>query len=271
LEDLLTGCIVLYKNEIVMLKKAINSFFNSKLNLKLYLIDNSPTDDLKVLVTDSRIEYFHNTHNDGFGKAHNIAIRRAQGSSKYHLILNPDIYFDDQILVKLKEFMDSDCFLGIVTPNVIYPDGTLQPLAKLLPTPLDLLFRRIVPFESLKKWLVRDYEMQKYQYDKVINVPFLSGCFMLCRSEVLNRIGGFDENIFMYTEDIDLCRRVNEIGFRTIIFPFVTIVHDHEKKSFLKFGTFKTYFISSIYYFNKWGWIFDYKRKKINRAALKQF
>ncbi len=271
MEHQITGCIVLYKNEIVMLKKAINSFFNSELNLKLYLIDNSPTDDLKVLVTDSRIEYFHNKHNDGFGKAHNIAIRKAKGLSKYHLVLNPDIYFDDNILVKLKEFMDTDSSVGIVTPNIIYPDGTMQPLAKLLPTPLDFLSRRFVPFSSLKKRLLRDYEMQKYRYDKIINVPFLSGCFMFCRSEVLERIGGFDENIFMYTEDTDLCRRVNEIGFKTIIYPFISIFHDHEKKSFLKFRTLKIYFKSSVYYFNKWGWIFDYKRNKINKDALKQF
>ena len=253
-----------------MLKKAIDSFLNSKLNLKLYLIDNSPSDDLKVLATDPRIEYFHNTNNDGFGKAHNIAIRKSRGLSKYHVVMNPDIYFNEDVLNVLRKLLDSDESIGIVAPNVLYPDGKLQPLAKLLPTPFDFLSRRFVPFAALKNRLVRKYEMHMYRYDMVLDVPFLSGCFMFCRSQALHTVDGFDEKIFMYTEDTDLCRRVNEGGFRTILFPFTTIYHDHEKKSFLKYSTLKIYLKSSVYYFNKWGWFFDGNRRRINQKTLKQ-
>lgn len=253
-----------------MVKKAINSFLNCNLNFNLYLIDNSPTDYLKILVTDSRIKYFHNFQNDGFGKAHNIGIHKVYNFSKYHLILNPDIYFDENILIELKEIMDIDPSIGIVAPNVVYPDGMLQPLAKLLPTPLDFISRRLFPSGSLQKKLIEDYELHNYNYDKTINVPFLSGCFMFCRTEVIHKIGGFDERIFMYTEDIDICRRVIEIGFRTIIYPFVSVYHDHEKKSFKNYKTMKIYLRSALYYFNKWGWILDNKRRKINKETLKQ-
>ena len=253
-----------------MLKKVINSFFNNDLNLKLYLIDNSPTDALKILATDERIEYYHNTANDGFGKGHNIGIRKAAENCKYHLILNPDIYFDGNTLREIINKMDADPQIGILMPKVLYPDGSMQNLAKLLPTPFDLFFRRFIPLTSLKNKLVRNYEMQQYKYDKEIEVPFLSGCFMFCRLEVLLALGGFDENIFMYTEDIDLCRRTIELGYKTIVFPFVSVYHDHERKSFRNYATLKVYIKSALYYFNKWGWLVDKKRSKINKKALKQ-
>ena len=73
----ITSCIVLYRNDIMMLQEAINSFLNTDLNVKLYLVDNSPTDELSILVTDSRIEYIHNAANPGFGASHNVAIQKA--------------------------------------------------------------------------------------------------------------------------------------------------------------------------------------------------
>ena len=90
----ITACIVLFNNDRSMLLKAIMSFLNTNLSVKLYLIDNSPEDQLKNIICDQRVSYIFNPANPGFGAAHNIVIKKILGSSKYHLVLNPDIYFD---------------------------------------------------------------------------------------------------------------------------------------------------------------------------------
>jgi GT2 family glycosyltransferase len=129
----------LYKNDIAMLKKAIASFLNTDLNVKLYLIDNSPSDDLKILVTDPRIEYVHNPANPGFGASHNVAIQKAfELGSMYHLVLNPDIYFHKGTLERITDFMDTNLDVGHLMPKVTYPNGEFQYLCKMNPTFFDL-------------------------------------------------------------------------------------------------------------------------------------
>lgn len=266
-----TGCIVLYKNDREMLLKAINSFLNTSLNIELFLIDNSPNDDLKNIIVDNRVVYLHNPSNPGFGAAHNIAIRKAFESSDYHLVLNPDIYYDKGILEMIVKYMDSHSEVGVIMPKILYPNGDIQYLAKLLPTPFDFIIRRFIPVASIKKRMSNKFELRNSNYNKIIDVPYLSGCFMVFRTEVLNKINGFDENIFMHTEDIDICRRVILSGYHSVFYPQVSVYHDHEKKTFLNLKTFKIYLKSAIYYFNKWGWFFDQNRKEINKRTLSQF
>jgi GT2 family glycosyltransferase len=82
-------------------------------------------------------------------------------------------------------------------------------------------------------------------------------------------MGGFDENIFLYFEDNDLCRKILKEGYRTVVNPFVSVVHDHNPKSFFNIKNIMIYFKSGIYYFNKWGWIFDKDRIIENRKTMK--
>ncbi len=105
-------------------------------------------------------------------------------------------------------------------------------------------------------------------YDKVMEVPSLSGCFMFIRTDVLKQIGGFDKRFFMYAEDLDLCRRVGEVT-RTMYYPEVSVFHEYEKGSYKNRKLLKYHICSVIKYFNKWGWVIDRKRKKRNAHCLK--
>lgn len=136
---MITACIVLYKNNPQVLSESIYSFLNSgRDDSFLYLVDNSPTEELKTLIASPNVEYIHNPSNPGFGAAHNIAIKKAIAmGSKYHLVLNPDVYFDEKVLSQIVDFMDDNPKIGNVLPKVLYPDGSIQYLAKLLPTPSD--------------------------------------------------------------------------------------------------------------------------------------
>lgn len=264
----LSASIVVYKGNMDMLAESINSFLAATTESKLYIIDNSPTDIARSLAKHPRIEYTFNGKNIGFGAAHNIALKKAiESGLKYHLVLNPDIYFSRNVVSDLFNFMEENENAGLCMPKVLYPDGRIQPLCKLLPTPRVLIFRRFLFF--MHKWLAKEnhyYELQFSGYNKVMDVPFLSGCFMFLRVDALKKVGLFDERLFLYTEDVDLSRRIHQ-HFRTIFFPHATIYHYHQRGSYHSTRLLLHNIRSAIQYFNKWGWL-DSERDHINQQAL---
>ncbi|MBC8986171.1 glycosyltransferase family 2 protein [Pedobacter sp. N36a] len=254
----ITCCIVLYKNDRKVLSDAINSFLKTSLMVKLYLIDNSPTNVLMDICEDIRVEYLHNPSNPGFGAAHNIAIENAiKNNSKYHIVLNPDIYFSEGNLEKLFSFMEDNLDVGHVMPKVLYPDGSIQYLCKTNPTPFDLFARRFLPgfIKSRFKKRMDRYEFRDKDYSQIIyNVPYLSGCFMFLRTETLKKVGKFDDRIFMYIEDADLTRRFLEVS-KTAFFPESIVYHHFAKGSHTNWKLTWYSIHGAIIYFNKWGWV----------------
>jgi GT2 family glycosyltransferase len=259
---LLTGSIVAYNNDPVVLLKAIKSFLNTSLSSKLYLVDNSSNDSLRNLCTDPRCEYIQNDENLGFGKAHNIALRKTMDISKYHLVLNPDVYFESGTIERLIEFIEKDQNIGLVIPKVLDLNSNVQYICKRLPSPFDLIIRRIAPdfFNRLFTRRLNWYEMRDMDYNKSFEAPSLSGCFMLFRTQALKEVGIFDERFFMYMEDIDISRRVHK-KFKTMYDPERYIFHGHARESYRLNKLFFIHALSAIKYFNKWGWIFDKDRK----------
>lgn len=241
--------------------------------VKLFLIDNSPTDQLRQslaeFIADSRVEYIFNNANIGFGSAHNIAIRKILDQSNYHLVLNPDVSFGENVLEKMFNYAESHNDVGLVMPKIIYPDGNIQYACKLLPTPADLIFRRFLP-QSFTKKRMEYFELRNSGYDKEMQVPYLSGCFMFLRVAALKKAGLFDERFFMYPEDIDLTRRIYN-GYKTMFFPGAQIVHGHARESYKSFKLLYIHIVNMIKYFNKWGWFFDKERREINKQILSQF
>ena len=173
--------LVIYKNDRNQLLDAINSFLNTDLQLKLVLIDNSPNNDLIDIKKDCRVEYIHNPSNPDYGSTHNIAIRKYSDITKFHLILNPDIYYSKGVIEDIISFMESDEDIGLVMPKVLYPDGRIQYLAKLIPSPFVFFARRFLPIVSLKKKISDKFELRFSGYDIIMEVPYLSGCFMVHR------------------------------------------------------------------------------------------
>jgi len=267
----LSASIVLYHNKEAQVLKVIKSFLNTNIEVKLYLIDNSSNNDLKQLEKfDERIEYIYNNANLGFGKAHNIAVRRSiQSNVPYHLVLNPDVFFERGVLETLFDYMEIHSNVGNIMPKVLYPDKGIQYLCKLLPTPMDLIFRRFIPFKNWKEKRNYFYELRFSGYDKIMNVPNLSGCFMFLRTSVLKEVGLFDEKFFMYLEDTDLNRRIHK-RYKTIFYPKVHIFHEFAKESYKTKKLLFYHIKSAIYYFNKWGWFQDLERERINKICLEE-
>ncbi|WP_052323762.1 glycosyltransferase family 2 protein [Flavihumibacter sp. ZG627] len=263
----LTCSIVLFHNDPSEVKKAVDSVINSNLHVKLFIVDNSREDDLRFEFNSSKVEYIFTGRNLGYGAGHNVAIKRITGKSKYHLVLNPDVEFDPAILPGLFAYMEQYTQTGLLMPKVLYKNGEIQYLCKQLPSPADLILRRFMPtpMKQLFREKLASYELRHLDYNNSMQVPNLSGCFMFIRTEAFSKVGLFDEQYFMYLEDTDLCRRINE-QYNTVYYPQETIIHGYAKSSYknLKLATYHVQ--STLKYFNKWGWYNDRMRSRINKS-----
>lgn len=268
-----TCAIVVYKIDKKMLMRAAQSFLAGPHKKKLYIVDNSPDKRLEnALPGFSNVEYIFNNKNCGFGAAHNQVIDKVLGKSKYHLILNPDIYFEQNAIPKIIDYMELHPDVGCVIPKVLYPDGSIQYLCRLLPSPLTLFARRFCPLYSkaFASKINYRYEMRFSGYEQVMDVPYISGAFMFLRNEVIKKTGKFDKRFFLYLEDVDFSRRINKY-FRNVYLPDVTIYHEHGRHSYKKNALLIQHIISAIKYFNKWGWLVDRERSAINAATINRF
>lgn len=266
---MVTASIVTFHTNPEDLKRIVNCISNSCIS-RLYIIDNSSNDDLKRYVNQDKATIYIHTENLGYGSGHNIAIRKAIAEgSDYHVILNPDVYWQGNVVDKLVEFMEMTPDCGMVMPKVLYPSGDTQYLCKLVPSPKDLILRRFIPIKSWQAKNDYEYEMHWTGYDKILEIPILSGCFMILRCEVLKKTGFFDERFFLYAEDVDLCRRIGAVS-RTIFYPEVSIYHEYAKGSYKNRKMLMMHIKSIVKYFNKWGWFYDSGRRDRNRDCIKK-
>ena len=258
--------IVIYKHTRAELERTLESLIQSPFITQIVLVDNDQSDWANQLI-HSKVIYLKSQGNFGFGSGHNLAIRKYAQQAEFFLICNPDIYFD---LAQFERFVQfaSGRSEGLFLPKIVYEDGEDQHGARLIPTPLNLFARRFS--KQLAIHLDRQYLLQDKRIDRPVFVPYLSGCFMLFRSDALLALQGFDERFFMYMEDVDLSRRCAE-QFGTIYYPLAQVVHVYERASHKNSALLKAHLKSAYQYFNKWGWIYDAKRAQLNAQCLQQF
>lgn len=267
----ISASLVLYNTSVDQIKRVLDSLETSQLIEILYVVDNSPEDSLRDLFGANWIKYSFAGSNLGYGASHNVALMQAIDHFDYHLVLNPDIYFDSGELRKAIERMNQDEQVGHLMPKILNVDGSIQYLCKLLPTPLDLIVRRFSFWSLVSFFRKREarYELRSSGYENEMNVPNLSGCFMLLRTSALKVVGLFDERFFMYGEDVDLTRRIHE-KFITLYYPGCTVTHHHARDSYKSMKMLWIHSVNLSRYFNKWGWLLDTRRTQINRELLNQ-
>ncbi len=273
----LTVSIVTFNNADTI-EAALQSIFKTSIpreQLEVIVVDNASIDGTVETVTSKFPEVrLIRSENVGFGAGHNKAIREIMDRSEFHLVMNPDIHFlpqngNNDVLSVLTAYLETNPDVGLVMPKILYPgeNRRIQHLCKLLPTPLDLIGRRFIPgflksLPPLKKRFLR-YEMRDRNYEEMMDVPHLSGCFMMLRTVVFREVGLFDERFFMYLEDVDFSRRIHA-KYKTVYNPTVYIYHGYHKGSYRRLKHLGYHVRSAIKYFNKWGWFFDKERKKMN-------
>jgi hypothetical protein len=261
-----SASIVVYKNDPEEVAAAIRSVLSTPMRINCTVVDNSPTPDLRRLVTASGAKYIYAGRNLGFGSGHNLAFRENGEASEYHLVLNPDVHFAPEVPAALYRFMRDNQQVGLVMPKILYPDGSEQQLCKQLPSPLDLFSRRFLGRVGRKIFDMQlsKYELRHLNLEIPREIPCLSGCFMFLRATALREVGFFDERYFMYMEDVDLCRRIGA-KYETVFYPKIAVTHGYAKGSYSNSRLLKYHMQSAIKYFGKWGWIYDSERRRLNK------
>lgn len=268
----ISASIVLFNTDKEDIQKSTSSFLLSVIEeKKLYVIDNSPTDRLKKHIKGENIIYISNPTNPGFGAAHNIAIKEAiNWGADYHFVINPDISTKEEVALPMIKYMEKYQKIGMMMPQILNTNGTVQNLPKLLPSPYAVLMRKFKFPRFLYKKFINKYELRSVPNNQIYEAPILSGCFSLFRVSALKEVGLYDDRFFMYFEDWDISRRIHQ-KYKTVYFPLVSVYHGYESGANKNKRLFGIFLSSAIKYFNKWGWFFDKERKEFNTRTLKQF
>ena len=273
--DLITS-VVLYDSNYSDIEKYITQYFEKNVNQKLVFVNNSEEDKIREYINDIvginkyDIDYVFSGDNLGYGKGNNVAINKYIGQGKYFLISNLDIEFSIESIKQLIDRADMIGEFGVLMPKISYRSGENQYLCKLLPTPMNLFGRRFLKF--MKKHIEKEnktYEYRFTNYDIDMEVPYLSGCFMFTKYENLINENGFDKRYFMYLEDTDLSRRM--FKYKNYYIANIEVFHDFKKESHKSKKMTIAHMKSAIQYFNKWGWLFDKERKKINKEMVQKY
>jgi len=237
------------KNTILSIITAVDNLFP----YKIFIVDNESTDKTLEIVrsiNNKQIEIVP-SENQGFGFGHNVVLNRLQ--SMYHFIINPDIKIkDSQSLQVMINYMNENPSVGLLSPLILNEDGSIQYLFRNQPTILDAAIR-FAGKKILRKRQEKFINL-KSGYNKILPIENASGSFMLVRTDIFKAVKGFDERYFMYYEDTDLTRKINEISSAMFV-PTASVMHSWERAN----GRDIRYIwimLQSLYkYMQKWGWI----------------
>ena len=226
---------------------------------RIWVLDNRSTDSSLEIAKacaarDPRVSVLENTGNEGFGRANNRILQHVD--STYHVLLNPDVTLRPGALDTLVAFLRRSPDVAVVCPRVNFEDGQLQSLNRRYPTIVDLFLSRFMSGLT-QQWSVRRmqrYRMEDVGYEHSCDVPFVSGAFMCCRTAVLRQVGAFDDRYFLYFEDVDLSRKIQQAGWRTMYCPDAVVTHQWQRATHSSHLHMFHFCVSAMKYFNKWGW-----------------
>jgi GT2 family glycosyltransferase len=282
------------KNCLSYLQK---NFKKYPLENEIIVVDNNSTDG-SLAMLESEKRKFNNLRiislnkNLGYGKANNIGIKEAKGD--FILLLNSDVYVKDLDFLDLINLFGAFNNLGALTVKVKLNNNLIDPAShRGLPT----LWRSFNYFLNLEKLTQRifllnrlfgGYHLTYYNLEKIHPVEVISGAFFFTRRDILVKVGGFDEDYFLYGEDVDLCYKIKEMRYDILYYPLWEVIHIKsvsglKNKDFLKKlnSTFHFFNAMKIFYqkhyqskypfFTNWlvNKILDYKIKNIENQLLK--
>jgi GT2 family glycosyltransferase len=193
---------------------------------EIIVVDNSSSDGTVKIVQESgvQIDLVKNRKNLGYAKANNQGIERSQG--RYVLLLNPDTEIQEDSLDSMLKFMDANPRVGALGPKLLNPDGSVQPSCREFPRFSTLIWEffglsRLFPKSSIfGRW-----RMGYFSFDRPGDVDQPMGSCLMLRRQTLNNVGPFDENFRRFFNDVDLCYRIKNVGWKIYFHPDARVVH----------------------------------------------
>jgi N-acetylglucosaminyl-diphospho-decaprenol L-rhamnosyltransferase len=144
---------------------------------------------------------------------------------EYTAVLNPDVVVESGTMKALAAALDANPSMGAVAPRVDNPDGTLYPSVRAFPSLTDAIGHAFLGFVAPGNRFSRRYRLLDWDHSRPVDVDWVSGTCLLLRTEALGDEGRFDESYFMYVEDVDLCWRMRQAGWRVAYEPGGRVVH----------------------------------------------
>lgn len=199
-------------------------------NIEVIVVDAASSDGSAEMVRAEfpGVKLVESDENLGYTRGNNLGLRAATG--RYVLILNPDTEVVGDALSQILAYMDAHPRVGVLGPQLLYPDGDIQSTRRRFPSLAtgffeSTWFQPLAPRRLLDHYFARDLPD-----DQIAEVDWVVGAALLVRRETYEQVGGFDESFFMYSEEMDWCRRMKTAGWQVVYFPPARIVH-HEAKS----------------------------------------
>ena len=194
--------------------------------LEVWVVDNGSTDGSQEMVRAAfpQVCLLEPETNLGFGRANNLVMEKSQAD--YLLFLNPDTLLVGHALSAMLGYMINHPLVGMLGPQLQYANGAIQPSRRRFPTVGVALMESTL----LEQWFpdnrwARSYRVVDKSDADIQQVDWVTGACMLVRHEVWHQVGGFDERYFLYSEELDWCRRIVGAGWQIVYFPQAIVVH----------------------------------------------
>ncbi len=218
------------------IKTLVDSFSKDRFyDYEIIVVDNNSKDDTVERVSSlkgryaKRVKLIVNSRNFGFSKGNNIGARKASGD--FLLFLNPDVMVQNIKFSVLLNFLSSRKKAGALTVKLLREDGSIDMACHRGMPDLWRSFcylsglERLARFSSFTARIFGGYHLLDKDLAKTHTVEAISGAFFLVKRKVFDQAGGFDEDYFMYAEDLDLCYRINKAGYRIYFYPRFKALH----------------------------------------------
>ncbi len=219
-----------------LLRRSLTSIYASPIAsvtgaVEVIVVDNASSDGTAEMVRSEfpLVRLVENARNEGFSRGNNQALALTHG--RHVLFLNPDTEVVGDALGMMVWYLDTHPEVGAVGPKLRYPDGSIQPSRRRFPTVATLFLESTL----LQQWFPQHAILDRFYMadtpdDMEQEVDWLVGAALMVRREAVEEVGGFDERFFMYSEELDWCRRAKAAGWKIIYLPQAMIIH-HEGRS----------------------------------------
>ena len=198
-----------------------------EIDTEVVVLDNASSDGSVEMIRDKYpwVRLIVSKENTGFAKGNNIVMEKAK--SDYFLLLNSDAYVAKETLVKTVNYFEKHPECDVLGCRLSYPDGSFQPSGGELPGPNNvatwLLGIELIPATYYFLSPIHPKNISYFSRDK--EVGWVMGAFMMLRREVYEKTKGFDENFFIYTEEVEWSQRIKKAGFKIFYTPSFSVVH----------------------------------------------
>ena len=226
----LTTILIIAADSGPFLRECVASALASSVPVEILLVDNASRDGVpqavdRACASDERVRVIYNHANLGFGPAVNLGARQAHGNAL--LVLNPDCMLEPDTLARMLDMVHAHPEAGVVGAVVCDEDGLPDPASRRR----DPLLRRSL--NAMTGRAKREADGAQYEGvdvagpipESVVDVENVSGAIMLLPRSVFDRLNGFDEGYFLHCEDLDLCRRARDAGYKVLLAGNVRVRH----------------------------------------------